>query len=304
MGIALALLAGGVVAFAQEAGSHVPLSIVVSIHPWADVVAQLGGERVTVATMLPAGASPHSFEPLPSQAAELAGASLVIVNGGVDGWLERLLAATAPNTPTLRLMSAVDYTPIQEVPHAVGAAGDTQDHAHAEPVLGNPHIWLDPTIVAKAVPVLAGTLSRLDPDGEPIYTRNAVALVSDLERVDAEISELFIGLDDTTFVPFHDAWGYFARRYGLRVGAILEPFAGREPSARHVADTVLAIRQSGVAVVFGERQLNDRTARVVAESAGVEVVSLDPLGGPPGPVHYRDILLQNAAAIAAGLRRQ
>lgn len=291
-------------ALSQDPAVGRPLAVVVSLHPWADLVAQIGGQRVAVTTLLPAGASPHAFEPRPSQAVELASADLVVLNGGVDGWLERMLHATAPNVPTFRVMSQVEFEPLQEPDHGdARVSGDGHETEGEHALVANPHIWLDPRIVARAVPLLAAELARLDPDGSDRYSENAAALVADLEDLDRNVAALLAGLDERPFVPFHDAWSYFARRYGLTIAATLEPFPGREPSARYVADTVLAIRESGAAVVFNERQLNDRTARVVAESAGADVVTLDPVGGPPGAERYQDLLLQNARLIAEGLRR-
>ncbi|HZJ10002.1 MAG TPA: metal ABC transporter substrate-binding protein [Trueperaceae bacterium] len=297
--LGLALVAG--VVNSQADGGDDPLSIVVSIQPWADVIAQLGGDRVEVSTLLPAGASPHAFEPLPSQAVALARADLVVMNGGLDSWLERMLTAAAPGVPTLHMMSVVNFDPLQEVGHE-GEERAGAD-AHSATSLGaNPHIWLDPMIVARALPVLVAALVRADPTAAPAYERNAAALEADLLRVDAHIKTLFVGLEDASFVPLHDAWAYFARRYGLRIAVTLEPFPGREPSARYVADTVMTIRETGARVIFAERQLSDRTARVVAESAGVAVVTLDPLGGHPGPERYQDLLVYNANIIADALR--
>src|SRR5690606_16545228 len=144
-------------------------------------------------------------------------------------------------------------------------------------------------------------LALLDPAGEQLFQDNAASLLMDLDALDLAISQLLSGLAAEPFVPFHDAWPYFAERYGLTITATLEPFAGREPSARYVAETVWAIREAGASVVFAERQLNDRTALVVAESAGVTVATLDPIGGPPGPTRYQDLLWQNAQTIAEAL---
>ena len=305
--LALVLLsAAGAVALSQGGASESPaLHVVASLNPWADVISQIGGARVEVATLLPAGASPHAFEPLPSQVADLARSDLVVMNGGLDSWLDRMLEAAAPDVPHVRLMEAIDFKPLQGVGH-----GDEESHAMQEeiedsagPMAANPHIWLDPSIVMAAVPLLAGELARLDPDGAEVYEGNAASLLKELTALDESIYELLDGLGVEAFVPFHDAWPYFARRYRLTILATLEPFAGREPSARYVAETVSSIRSVGASVIFAERQLNDRTALVVAESAGVDVVTLDPIGGPPGPSRYQDLLLHNARAIAGALRR-
>src|SRR5690606_25219853 len=93
--LALLCLAAGAVGQPEAPPLATPLSVVVSIQPWADLVAQIGGERVAVTVLLPSGASPHAFEPSPSQAVGLSKADLVVMNGGLDAWLERLVAATA-----------------------------------------------------------------------------------------------------------------------------------------------------------------------------------------------------------------
>ncbi len=269
------------------------LHVVVSIHPWADLVSQVGGEAVAVTTLLPPGASPHAFEPLPSQAALLAAADLVVLNGGVDGWLERLVDATAPEVARLVVLDRVRFEPV---------AGHDDDHA-SEGGAGvpNPHVWLDPDVAAAAVGVIAEELAALRPELADTFVANAAAIRADLAVLAAEVAALLAPVRGEPFVPFHDAWPYFARRFGLNVVATLEPFPGREPSARYVAETVLAIRRSGARVIFEERQLGGRTAVVVAEAAGVEVVMLDPIGGPPGPETYQELIRHNARLIAEAL---
>lgn len=304
--ISLLLLLVGGGSRAQAPAESRPLLVVASIQPWASVIEQLGAERVSVSVLLPAGASPHAFEPTPSQVVSLAAADLVVLNGGLDSWLERLLTATTADVPTVRLLNATEFDPLQAVGHRPGHGDDvgSQDpDLDAIDVVANPHIWLDPTIVAAAIPQLVAALTDVDSVGAELYDRNAAILLGDLERVDREIEALFSGLKGAAFVPFHDAWGYFARRYGLVVAATLEPFAGREPSARYVLETVRVIQDSGVGVIFDERQLSNRTAQVIAETAGVGIVTLDPLGGGRGPERYQDLLLLNAATIAGALRR-
>lgn len=294
----LLLVALASFAVAQPEQQPPELSIVVTLQPWASIVQQVGGDRVDVTVLLPAGASPHQFEPSPSQIVDIDAADLVILNGGVDAWLERLLEATAQDTPTLRLMELVDFEPLQGVGH------DEHDYGHDHEgvgVVANPHIWLDPLIVRAAVPVLIESLSGIDPSGARQYESDGTELVGSLTALDSEVQALLNDVRGDAIVPFHDAWGYFARRYGLAIAATLEPFAGREPSVRYLAETIRVVEASGVAVIFNERQLNDSTARVVAESAGVSVVTLDPLGGSPGPERYQDLILENATVIAAAL---
>lgn len=292
--IALTCLAAGNAPV--RAGAQ-PLRVVVSIQPWADLVARVGGDLVAIETLLPAGASPHAFEPTPSQAMTLASADLVVLNGGLDSWLSRLLDAVAPDVERLVLMDVLQFVPLQGHDHA--DEGSAHDDAELE--AANPHIWLDPVIAGQAVRQLEERLSSLLPaNAEELHAR-AEALVAQIAELDQELATQLAGVSDEPFVPFHDAWAYFARRYGLDLVATLEPFPGREPSVRYVAETILTIRDSGARVIFDERQLGGRTARVVAESGGLKVVTLDPIGGPPGPEGYVELLRYNAELIADAL---
>lgn len=294
--LAVVLLSVALAAGSSSAQPADQLSVLVSLHPWADIVERVGGAAVSVTTLLPAGASPHAFEPLPSQGALLHGADLVVLNGGLDGWLERLLQAVAPGTDRLVIMESVTFEPLHEHDH--GSA----DEAHGAEA-SNPHVWLDPDVAAEAASVIAEALAELRPGLGDVFMANAAELALELDALAAEVEALLAPVHGAPFVQFHDAWGYFARRFGLEVVATLEPFPGREPSSRYVAETVLAVRASGATAIFDERQLSGRTAEVVAEAAGVEVVMLDPIGGPPGPATYQELLRHNARLIADALGR-
>lgn len=307
------LLLGALLTILLHAGAALaqneqPLQVVVSLNPYQDLVDRVAGERVSVTTILPPGASPHAFDPTPSQAARLARADLVIMNGGLDLWLNRLVAATAPGTPVLVVMEHVEFAPLEGHEHADEHATDHEhdhehdhagDHDHEGGV--NAHIWLDPLLMTQAVDAIAAALTELDPAGGPTYASNAERVRGELLALHAELVTVLAPAAGQPFVPFHDAWVYFAERYDLNIVVTLEPFPGREPSPRYVAEAVLAVQASGAPVIFAERQLGSRSADVVAQSAGVGVALLDPIGGAPGPATYDELLLQNATIIVAAL---
>lgn len=271
-----------------------PVTVVVTLQPWASLTGSIAGDFANVMTLLPAGASPHAFDPLPSQAVALAGADLVITNGGLDDWLLRLIDATAVGAKHVSLLEASDIVGVKsDHDHA----GEDENHANGV----NPHFWLDPILAARAVPVIARALAELDPEHAQYFMANAATVQGALTELDAELQVTLAPVAGKSMVPFHDAWVYFAGRYSLNIAATLEPFPGREPSAAYLAATVGQIRTAGVSVIFTERQLNNRTAAVVAESAGVGLVELDPIGGTPGPDDYFELLRQNAKIVAATL---
>ena len=244
----LTLLGGLSQAGAQE------LSVVVSLHPHFDLVRQLAGERANVTRVLPLGGSPHTFEPTPRDVVSIAEADVVVLNGGLDRWLLDLVDASGTDTAVLELLGVLEFTSI---------TGEEQGHEAGEAGV-NPHVWTDPRLMAQAVPLFVGALSAADPEGAAVYRANGAALERDLRALDAELAELLTPVQDAPFIPYHDAWPYFVRRYGLNQVAVLEPAPGREPSPSYLADVLSTMADTGAAALFVDAQLPARPAELVA----------------------------------------
>ena len=272
------------------------IRVVASIAPYGDLVRHVGGEAVEVSVMLPAGASPHTFEPTPRDASELAGADLVVLNGGTDEWLHELAESVEPGIHVMEGLAVLEA----ELPPLDGHEEDGEvDHsAHAHPGV-NPHVWLDPPLMAQLAEALGAVLADIDPQKAGDYRWRAAEASAALMALDGELRELLAPVQGAPFIPFHDAWPYFARRYGLDLIIEIEPFPGREPSPRYLADAVGAIRESGAPAIFNEAGLGDRAAQVLAAEAGVEVRTLDPLGEPGES--YAELMRRNAATILDAL---
>jgi zinc transport system substrate-binding protein len=259
-----------------------PVRVAATICPLADVVRQVGGGSVEVATILPPGWSPHTFEPSPSQVAVLAHAHLAVkVGAGLDDWLDRLLGVG-------------DRAP------AVLVATDA-----APAVDGDPHVWLDPVLVRdRIVPAVSAALAAADPAGAGGYAERAGRFTAALAALDREIAERTARFHRREFVATHGAWRYFARRYGLREIGVLEESPGKEPSGAAFAALVDAARVAGVTALFAEPQLAPRLAQVLAEELGVRVVVVDPLGGEkvPGRDSYVGLMRWNLRALAEALQ--
>jgi len=319
------------VAWAQGPG-NAPLDVVVSMHPHFDLVRQLTGGEAEVTRILPIGASPHTFDPTPRDVARIAEADLVILNGGIDEWLLDIVAASGTDAEVVELLEVLDFEPATGEAHEHGegeaepdaehdeAAHDeahSEEHgedAHAEEAGTedahdhsgvNPHIWTDPVLMARAVPILVDALSRADLENADTYAANGEALVADLQALHAELAQTLAPVQGAPFVPFHDAWPYFVRRYGLNQVAVIEPAPGREPSPGYIADVLAQIEAAGATAIFNDVQLPARPAEVVAEAAGVALYTLDPEGGGVSDDEtYQDFMRANAATIAEALAPQ
>ena len=292
--LAVAVLAGFLAACT---GRPAPAEFVAAatISPLADMVARVAGPDWTVATIIPPGTSPHVFEPTPRQVLLVAPARLVVtVGAGYDGWAGKLAAACASGA---RIFDAGKAAGI-EAPPAGGVAHG--EHAHGD--LGHdPHWWLSPPLVARTLPALAAELSAIDPAGAAGYRDRAAAFAAGLSLLDAEIAESLKPVSGAAVVTSHNAWAYFADRYGLKSVAAIEPMPGREPSPREIGALIVTARREGIRTLFSEPQFPPDVARVVAREAGLKVAIVDPIGGFPGRLGYEELLRFNARAFREGL---
>ncbi len=301
------------------AWAQTPLNVVISLHPHFDLVRQITGDAATVTRILPIGTSPHTFDPTPRDVARLAETDLVVLNGGIDEWLRDLVAASGTDAEVVELLEVLEFEPIGGEAHegeeahaeehedahaeAEHVEEHSEEHAEVHDHSGvNPHIWLDPLLMARAVPVLVEALSEFDPDNAETYAANGEALAQSLKTLHTELSETLAPAGDAPFVPFHDAWPYFVRRYGLNQVAVIEPAPGREPSPSYIAEVLGQLEESGATAIFNDVQLPPRPAEIVAESAGVALYTLDPEGGGTSDAEtYGGFMRENAATIAEAL---
>lgn len=263
----------------------------------ADMVANVGGERVQVRSLLPPGADPHSYSPAPGDVQAIATAQIVFENGlGLDEWLDEIIANAGGARP--RVVVTDGLTPIEgdaahaddhADEHATADAHDdaahADDHGHAHDE--DPHMWFDVQRAVGYVENIRDGLKQIDPDGADTYDSNAAAYIEQLRQLDREIEELTrqVPAERRKLVTNHDTFGYFAERYDFTViGTVFEGVSTeQEPSAQQIAQLVRRIREAGVPAIFTENTVNPRLAEQVANEAGVRVVTdlyTDALGAP------------------------
>ena len=266
------------------------LSVAATTTVFADIVHNVGGERVTVTSIIPAGVGPEDYEPKPADAKKLAGADLIVSNGvGLDGFLDKLVNAAGEGS----------------VPRLVLGDGIPTIDVGGEP---NPHFWLDPSLVASHyVPAIAAAMAKLDPAGAATYATNAAAYTAALDALDAANKAKIetIPVANRKLVTFHDAFPYFAAHYGFEVIGVILANVGQEPSATELAALVEKVKAAHVKAVFSEAQFSPELAHTLAQEAGVSsiVTSLynDTVGPPPNDT-YLTMMAWNVDEIVRSLR--
>lgn len=267
------------------------MKVVATITPLADFARQVGGTRVDVTLLLPAGASPHTYEPTPKAVQEISKAKIFIrIGAGLEFWADKLVSAAARDLIIVTCSEGISLI-----------KGEEHDHGHA---LSNvdPHIWLDPVICVKVIKKIEDAFSRADPSNSSFYKKNASEYIARLTSLDREISEKVSTFRTKEYITFHSAWNYFSKRYGLRVAGVIEEGPGKEPSARHINEILRLIRGLKTRVVFAEPQSSTRIAEVIAKEAGAQVLILDDLGGQKGRETYLDLMRYNLAVMEKAFR--
>ena len=259
--------------------------VAVSIFPLYDVTRRIAGDRLDVQLVLPPGRSEHGYDPAPKEIARLDGAALGLVVGlDLDGWAETVLR-TVGVAKLVRLGERVETLPLD----GEGGAPD-------------PHFWLDPQRMVGVVDHIQAELSALEPSGADVFEANARMLQTQLRALDEEIAARSKTWSKHTIVTFHGSMRYFAQRYGVRIAAVVEPIAGKEPTAPYIAEVLAAIRRSGAAAVFTEPQLDRAPGEMIATEAGIPLGELDPIGGVRGRDNYEALLRWNTDQLEAVLR--
>lgn len=248
---------------AQAAPLSAPISVSATTTILSDFVRAVGKTRVAVNVIVPAGSDTHTFQPSTAVIRGLAGSRALFVNGAnLEPWLPKL-TASAPGVRVVTLTKGLNLREGAEEEHA-GAA-----HAF------DPHAWWDAGLVAGYVRNVQATLTALDPAGKAIYANNAAAYLKQLKAADAYAKAQFAQIPAArrTIVTNHDALGYLAARYGLKiVGAVIPGLSTeREPSARELAGLAQTVKKSGARVIFIENTVNARLAQTLARETGATI---------------------------------
>ena len=278
---ALACSSGDRPAGPRAVSADQPLRIAVTIRPLELIVRELvdpaDAALVTVDTLIPAEATPHGFDPPPAQVAALEKADLVVSIGyGLDTWAEKVRGARP-----LIVFAALE-------PGA--EAADAPSHGmppHAHPThhpSADPHLWLDPSLVAPlAEAVTAALKAQLAPGAgsDALAARLDARLARFLQAVaetDTMTRAALTPFQGRGIVTFHDSLHRYADRYGLVIAAVLKPIEGVEPAPADLKQTIDEVKHHGVQTLFVEPEYPTTAAERVAEQSGVRLLSIDTLG--------------------------
>jgi ABC-type Zn uptake system ZnuABC Zn-binding protein ZnuA len=251
----------------------------------ADFAHNVAGDGAQVVRILAPNADPHEYEVRPRDVKDVAGATLVLRSGGdVDDWLQSAIDASGTHAPVITLL----------------------DRVHRED--DDPHWWQDPRNAELAVAAIRDALVKGDPTRAATYRANAARYEARLKRLDEGVAACMgrIPADRRKLVTTHDAFGYYAKRYGIQIIGTVIPSLSTEaqPSAGDTAKLVDTIRRTGVKAIYAESSVNPKLADAIARQTGAKVgraLWADTLGpvGSDGATYLQSVAA-NTDALAQG----
>ena len=306
----LAALLLGLATLPLPARADTPLTVVTSFSILADIARAIGGERVTVESLIEAGQDAHGFEPRPSDIRRLSEADLVIVNGlGFEGWLERL-PTSAPVIVASRhaaiLEAGEDDHGAHEPDHGPDAH-EPHDHDPHDHGPMDPHAWQSPLNGLHYAETIAEALATADPQGSAVYETNLEAYRQEILAIDGEWRSFTASLDRAgrTVVTAHAAFNYLAHAYDLHFLTLAGIETEGSISAHDLAHVIEEIQEEGVRAVFFENISDERLLQQITSETDAVIggtLYSDALSGPDGPAPtYLALLRHNLSVMRQAL---
>ena len=270
-----------------------------------DMVRNVGGERVSVTTLVGPGGDAHVFHPTPADAAAIKRAKVVFENGlGFEGWMERLINSSGYTGPRVALSEKI--TPLyRETDHD---HGHHHGHHHRESLGAmDPHAWQSLANGVIYVEAIKAGLCAADVAGCPIYEKNAASYIAKLRSLDEETNARFASVPESKrkLITSHDAFSYFADRYNLEVLSPEGKTTEMEASAQDVAKLIRQIRKHNIVALFVENVSDPRLLEQIARETGLKPsgrLYSDALSAAGGPADtYLSMMRHNAFVVADAL---
>jgi zinc/manganese transport system substrate-binding protein len=237
------------------------LHVVASFSILADLVQNVGGERIELAALVGPNGNAHVYAPSPVDAKKVADARLVFVNGlGFEGWLDRLVKASGTKATIVVASKGVKTR----------ERDNGADHQNGR---ADPHAWQSVANVKIYVANIRNALADADPAGAGIYEANTARYVTQLDALDREVRAEIARIpeDRRRVISTHDAFGYFEAAYGIRFIALQGVSTETEASAKDVALIVTQVKKQRIPAVFLENVTDPRLMRQIASETGAKV---------------------------------
>ncbi|QQS43661.1 zinc ABC transporter substrate-binding protein [Candidatus Roizmanbacteria bacterium] len=276
--------------------------VATTIFPLYDITKNIAGNNVEIVLLLPAGASPHSYEPSPETVKTLQGAdTLFMIGHGIDNW-----STSVAESAGVKNQVVVDEK-IKLLPYT--GANHSHDEKTGEEVAENnyseqtdPHYWLSIENGKAIAAQIRDELSKLYPEHKESFEQNYNEYEAVLAALDQDNRSKLQAIENKRIATFHNAFGYLAEEYDIEVVTTFEEFPGEEPSPEYVQEFIDHIEEDDIRVVFAEPQFSTTSLEPIAADLEISISQLDPIGGVPDKDSFVSLMRYNVNQITQALQ--
>lgn len=269
------------------------LSVAASFDAMAELTKAVGGDKVNVRTITPAGVEPHEFEPKARDMTAISEASVFVYNGlGMEAWADKAIAA-ASNSKLIAVKASEGAKVISNTDPE-----EIEEHGQYDP-----HLWLSLSGAALEAKNIASALALADAANARYYEENAAAYIETLDDLRAEYAGKFAASKRKSFVTGHAAFAYFCRDFGLEQNSVEDVFAEGEPSAKQLAELVDYCREKNIKTIFAEDMVSPAVSKTLADEIGAAVETIATIEGPEDGKTYLERQKENLEKIYKALNQ-
>lgn len=240
------------------------IQVAASFYPLYFFASQIGGDKADVSNLTPAGIEPHDYEPTTQDLARIENSDLLILNGGVEPWGDKIKGNLQGTT--VKLVIAGEGLLTKQLTEG----GETRQ---------DPHVWLDPKLAKKEVENITKGFIADDPAHADYYQTNEQVLNNKLDELDAAYTKGLATCQSRDIITSHAAFSYLADAYGLKQVAIAGLSPDTEPSAQQLTTIANFAKKYKVKYIFFEELVSPKFADTIAREIGAKTLVLDPLEG-------------------------
>lgn len=250
------------------------LQVVATLFPLYDFAKRIGGEQAEVTLLLPPGVEPHSFEPRPEHVVRVNRSDLFLyTNEAMEPWAANIISGL--DRGKVVIVEGGKGIQLAQVPASAGSHGDGHGAGHGGKDV-DPHIWLDLDHARHIAENIRDAYVARDPARKAYYEQNAAKLTAELAALDARFRQTLEQSPKKVLLHGgHYAFGYLARRYGLKYVSASAVNADAEPTPARLAELVQLMRRERLNYVYTEELLSPRVAETIARETGAKVLMLN-----------------------------
>lgn len=281
------------------------VKVVASFYPFYEIAKEIGGNNTIVTSVIPTGAEPHDWEISPQQIPEIMEADMIIYNGiGFDAWLghEEQFRNSLPVDVSKDLqLIKIDQQESKNLGH--------DEHGDEHEATYDPHIWLDPVLVKNISKTISNALVKLDPNNMDSYRQNTENFIQKLDALDSLIKKSLANCELKDFIAFHQAFQYFADRYGLTQHTVHESISPEsELLPQQITKIIQLAKDFNINIIYSEELADPRLSQtLVSEIPNGKILLLSPIEGinqeeQKKNIGYLDKMYVNLENLREGLK--